>query len=193
MEGALKFSLLAGSYDAFLAFFGLAGLTEVSESFYGLPDYASTMAFELYSPETRTSFPEEKDLWVRFLFKNGTAGGLDSWPLFGTGRESLSWGEFTREMKGRAIGSAEEWCSACGSSDGFCATYTGVADEMFTRGGMPNAVAGVVGATVTLVVLGIVGLVAFLFVRRRRSGGSVVVMADEKGSVRSGSTGADKL
>ncbi|KAK4656477.1 hypothetical protein QC762_0036000 [Podospora pseudocomata] len=193
LEGALKFSLLAGSYDAFLAFFGLAGLTEVSESFYGLPDYASTMAFELYSPETRTSFPEEKDLWVRFLFKNGTAGGLDSWPLFGTGRESLSWGEFTREMKGRAIGSAEEWCSACGSSDGFCATYTGVAAEMFTRGGMPNAIAGVVGAAVTLVVLGIVGLVAFLFVRRRRSGGSVVVMADEKGSVRSGSTGAGKL
>ncbi|KAK0662466.1 putative lysosomal acid phosphatase [Cercophora samala] len=191
-EGQLKLSVLAGSYDAFLAFFGLAKLTEASPNFYGLPGYASTMAFELYTDEAAGSFPSEDDLRVRFLFKNGTAGRLRSYPLFGTGSESLSWGQFVAEMKGRAIGTAEEWCSACGSSAGFCAGYTsedGVASAAGSeKGGMSNAVAGVVGAVVTLGVLGIVGLVMYLFVRRRKSG-AVVMVADEKASMRSGSTG----
>ncbi|KAK0735332.1 histidine acid phosphatase [Apiosordaria backusii] len=198
-QGQQKLSLLSGSYDAFLAFFGLANLTSVNSNFYGLPDYASTMSFELFTLDTVTSFPEdaENDLRVRFLFRNGTEGKLDSFPLFGTGEETLSWGEFAKEMKKRAIGSAEEWCSACGSSASFCAGYNkqeGVEAASAGKGGMSNAVAGVVGAAVTLGVVGMVGLVAFVFIRRRRSGGSSVVMvADEKASLRSGSTGVGKV
>merc|ERR1711881_765802 len=72
-EGRLKFSLLAGSYDTFLAFFGLSDLTAADTDFFGLPDYASTMAFELFTAEDMTSFPEDAStLNVRFLFKNGT-------------------------------------------------------------------------------------------------------------------------
>lgn len=177
----------------FFVFFGFVGLMEVSESFYGLFDYVFMMVFEFYFCEMRIFFLEEKDFWVRFLFKNGIVGGLDFWLLFGIGRESFFWGEFIREMKGRVIGSVEEWCFVCGSSDGFCEMYIGVVVEMFIRGGMLNVVVGVVGVVVMFVVLGIVGLVVFLFVRRWRLGGSVVVMVDEKGSVRSGSMGVGKL
>ena len=46
-KGELKFSLLVGSYDTFLSFFGLTNLTAADPNFYGLPGYASTMAFEL--------------------------------------------------------------------------------------------------------------------------------------------------
>ncbi|KAK4198888.1 putative lysosomal acid phosphatase [Triangularia verruculosa] len=199
-EGKLKLSLLAGSYDAFLAFFGLTDLTSVSPNFYGLPGYASTMVFELYTPETTTSFPAEDALRVRFLFKNGTTGSLDAFPLFGTKADSLSWNEFASQMSKRAIGTAEEWCSVCASTAGFCAAYANrdgvaAAGAGSAKGAMSNAVAGVVGAVVTLGVVGIVGLVVFLFVSRRRKAGNksvVMMMADEK-SVRSVSTGAGKV
>ncbi|KAK4173142.1 putative lysosomal acid phosphatase [Triangularia setosa] len=199
-EGQLKLSLLAGSYDAFLAFFGLAKLTDLSKNFYGLPDYASTMAFELFIPDTAGSFPAEpeSDLRVRFLFRNGTEGTLDPFPLFGTGADSLPWPEFVREMKQRSIGTTEEWCAACRSSASFCAVYTNqnsVFASASPSGGMSNAVAGVVGAAVTLGAVGIVGLLAFLFVRRRRSGDDAVVVmpADERVSLRSVSTGVEKV
>ncbi len=56
-RGTLKFSLLVGSYDTFLSFFGLTNLTSASPNFYGLPFYASTMAFELFSNGNTTTFP----------------------------------------------------------------------------------------------------------------------------------------
>ncbi|KAK4658200.1 hypothetical protein QC762_0035870 [Podospora pseudocomata] len=92
LEGALKFSV-GGELRCVSCVFGLAGLTEVSESFYGLPDYASTMAFELYSPETRTSFPEEKDLWVRFCLRMGLLG-VGFLAAVWDREESLSWGVY---------------------------------------------------------------------------------------------------
>jgi hypothetical protein len=52
------------------------------------------------------------------------------------------------------------------------------------KGGMSNAIAGVIGAMVTLGVVALVGAVAFIIMRRRKTTGH----ADEKGSVRSGST-----
>jgi hypothetical protein len=87
-QGKLKFSQLAGSYDAFLAFFILSNLTAVSDDFYGLPDYASTMAFELFATEDITSFPsDEASLRVRFVFQNGSTEGdvPQAYPLFASG------------------------------------------------------------------------------------------------------------
>ncbi|KAL1838631.1 hypothetical protein VTJ49DRAFT_2468 [Mycothermus thermophilus] len=121
---APKFSLLAGSYDTFLAFFGVTRLTETSTDFYGLPEYASTMAFELFSPGDATLSSEE-DLRVRFLFRNGTEGSLTEFPLFGKGEKDLSWTEFAGAMKELAIDSAADWCSACRSEAVFCAAYRG--------------------------------------------------------------------
>ena len=187
-KGKLKFSLLAGSYDVFLAFFGLANLTSASPDFFGLPDYASTMAFEVFTTANSTEFPADAaaNLRVRFLFRNSTYGQPTAFPLFGKGEDSLSWPDFVKEIRNRAITSASQWCSLCRSSVSFCAAYKSDTDaggsEASGNGRMSNAVAGVIGAMVTLAVVALVSGLAFVLLRKRQSG-----EAQEKTSVRSGS------
>ncbi|KAJ4201243.1 hypothetical protein NW767_006892 [Fusarium falciforme] len=192
-EGKLKFSLFAGSYDTFLAFFGLAGLLDEDPAFHGLPDYASTMAFELFTESDASSFPSdpEKDLRVRWLFRNSTFGELETFPLFGTNDDSLPWPKFVSEMEERAITDVGDWCTKCGAKEDFCAAYETDDDESAEtedekdggKGGMSNAVAGVIGAMVTLGVVAIVGAIAFMLMRRKKA-----AAPHEKSSVRSGST-----
>ncbi|RKK86993.1 hypothetical protein BFJ71_g13538 [Fusarium oxysporum] len=175
-QGKLKFSLFAGSYDTFLAFFGLADLLDVSPNFYGLPDYASTMAFELFTDDNTDSFPSdpEADLRVRWLFRNSTAGDL-----------ALCLG------LARTLFLGQNWCTKCGAEEDFCAAYKDddetaegeTENKTSKKGGMSNAVAGVIGAMVTLGVVAIVGAAAFVLLRRKRT-----TPAGEKSSVRSGST-----
>ncbi|KAJ4289359.1 hypothetical protein N0V88_007111 [Collariella sp. IMI 366227] len=117
-----KFTYLSGSYDTFLAFFGIFGLTDASSDFFGLPEYASTMAFELFTPEA-TDKLDEDSLRVRFLFRNGTAGALTQFPLFGKGKADLSWTEFMSGMLARGVTSTQGWCNECGSEAAFCAQY----------------------------------------------------------------------
>lgn len=187
--GALKFSLLAGSYDTFLGFAGLADLTAASADFFGLPEYASTMAFELVSASAGSLATD--DLRVRFMFRNGTEGALTAFPLFGGKEESLGWAEFVKEMQARAITTVEGWCGACQSEVDFCKVYQvdGEAVGAKKEGGMSTAVAGVVGAMVTLGVVALVGGFVFMIVRRRGSrggkGGVPAQRMAEKGSVRS--------
>ncbi|CEI39602.1 hypothetical protein FVEN_g1889 [Fusarium venenatum] len=196
-KGSLKFSLFSGSYDTFLAFFGLADLLDESPDFHGLPDYASTMAFELFTNDNTDEFPSnpETDLRVRWLFRNSTFGELETFPLFGTGENSLPWSKFVTEIEKRAITDVGDWCSQCGSDEDFCAAYEdstngkngeneNESDGDDDRGGMSNAVAGVIGAMVTLGVVAIVGAAAFVLIKRSKVTGHV----DEKGSVRSSST-----
>ncbi|TLD09124.1 uncharacterized protein PgNI_07890 [Pyricularia grisea] len=189
-KAALKFSLLAGSYDTFQSFFGAAGLTSLSDDFFGLPDYASTMAFELFSnddDDDDAAFPAEDSLRVRFLFRNGTDGAFEAFPLFGSGEESLPWARFSREMEGRSIVTTAEWCGVCESKMAFCAAFNGdggsVAASQGGGGGwsgMSNAVAGVVGALVALAAAGLVGGVAFMVSRRRRSKTVVTEVRSDK-------------
>ncbi|EAQ88592.1 hypothetical protein CHGG_05211 [Chaetomium globosum CBS 148.51] len=122
-SSAPKLTVLAGSYDTFLAFFGRARLTEVSAQFFGLPEYASTMAFELFTPGDGSD--DATDLHVRFLFRNGTVGRLQQFPLFGSGKADLPWGEFVEEMQLIGVSSAEQWCGLCRSEAVFCAAYRG--------------------------------------------------------------------
>lgn len=190
--GALKFSLLAGSYDTFLGFAGLADLTAASADFFGLPEYASTMAFELVSAGAGGSLATD-DLRVRFLFRNGTEGALTAFPLFGGKEESLGWAEFVQKMQAIAITTVEGWCGACQSEVDFCKVSQGDGEVAAKReGGMSSAVAGVVGAMVTLGVVALVGGFVFLMVRRRRSGGGKggipAERLGEKGSVKSFAT-----
>ncbi|KAK6543984.1 hypothetical protein TWF694_000701 [Orbilia ellipsospora] len=198
-KGQLKFSLFAGSYDTFLAFFGLTNLTMADPNFFGLPDYASTMALEILTDKDVTTFPSNvDDLKVRFLFRNGSDVGapLTAFPLFGQKETTLSWKDFVNQLSPKAITSAKAWCNVCQSTDDFCSIYnapSGTASASNHSGsgsGMSNAVAGVIGAMVTLAVVAIVGLVVYLFGRRRRvsnaSSGASVGSA-EKGSIGSGS------
>ncbi|ORY04131.1 histidine phosphatase superfamily [Clohesyomyces aquaticus] len=190
-KGKLKFSLLAGSYDSFLAFFGLSNLISVSTNFYGLPGYASTMAFELFTPENTTAFPSDVNaLSVRFLFRNGSTGSLDTFPLFGRSENTTPWPEFVTQMKSRAITNAEQWCRTCNSPEDFCAPYTTAPTSAAekSKGGMSNAVAGVIGAMVTLGVVAICGTLAFVLLWRRKK--EAAVTTEEKASIASGSASA---
>src|SRR5205085_1729788 len=75
----LKVTYFAGAYSNMLSFWGLTNLTASSANFYGLPDYASTMAFELRRPANGSGV---ENLSVRFGFRNGSdlsnaaAGGI---------------------------------------------------------------------------------------------------------------------
>ncbi|KAB5554958.1 histidine acid phosphatase-like protein [Coniochaeta sp. 2T2.1] len=160
-----------GAYASFLSFFGLASLPQVSDDFTGIVDYASSLTFELVSDD------EGKSPSVRFLFSNGTASTANppkEFPLFGQDKTVLPWDEFVNRMEEFAIKDTVSWCKACGETTGTCAvalgltggsgngtaTAAGAGETQGKRGGMSLAVAGVIGALVTLVViLGLEGLV----------------------------------
>lgn len=193
-KAKVKFSLLAGSYDTFQSFFGLSNLTSVSPDFYGLPHYASTMAFEIFTQENVTDFPPVDSLRVRFLFRNGSTAGDEprAFPLFGSSDESMPYNDFVSKMESISITSAEKWCGICGSDTLFCDAYSArnanaAPTNQSSGGGMSNAVAGVIGAMVTLGVVALVGAVAFFVLRKKRTQPAAVALAAEKGSNRSDS------
>ena len=184
-----KFQLFSGSYDTFVSFFGLTNLTSADPNFYGIPDYASTIAFEMFTEggdaESPAQFPDEDavndTLQVRFRFRNGTDGAapFDAYPLFGGQELALPYGQFRDRMKAVGITSAGLWCATCGSLQDFCVaanqTYEGAESSSSSASGgsskgLSNAAAGGIGAGVTLAVVAIVGVLAYLVVRRRRSG-----------------------
>ncbi|KAF2842082.1 phosphoglycerate mutase-like protein [Patellaria atrata CBS 101060] len=196
-KGKLKFSLLAGSYDNFMAFFGLANLTSASTNFYGLPGYASTMAFEILTENDVQAFPSStSELKVRFLFRNGSDSELTAYPLFGQSEIVLPWDQFVSEAESRGILDLSLWCSMCQSTQEFCTPYPNnpayaAAHESTSTSGksnMSNAVAGVIGAMVTLGVIATCGLVTYLVLRRRKAPVHDVYLS-EKGSSSSISKG----
>ncbi|RDL36617.1 Uncharacterized protein BP5553_05969 [Venustampulla echinocandica] len=159
-------SIEFGAYASFFSFFGLAQLPKASENFTGLVDYASSMVFELVTNATvsKTSYPSNDQISVRFLFSNGTAAGnpLTPYPLFGGDQSStlIPWTGFVDGMNKFAIGDQVHWCNACGNSTGVCASAadstassTSSKSSPSSSGGVSKVVAGVIGALVTLAVV----------------------------------------
>lgn len=171
-SSANKFGIQFGAYATFLSFFGLVDLPHANETFYGVPDYASSMVFELFTnADTSNGFPNVDDLQVRFLFHNGTTSNASEpavYPLFGGNDEAISWNDFSNNMDKFAVSTTEQWCTKCGNTTGKCAQYSqdgtdGSANASTNAGGsqMSPTIGGVIGAFVTLaVVLG--ALVAFM-------------------------------
>lgn len=151
------------------------------------------MTFELFTTGPATPFPSAADISVRFLFHNGTTSlGNEPkpYPLFGQQETKLPWNTFADSMNKFGIGSQAQWCQACGNSTGVCANASPVPSAQpasSSSAGISKAVAGVIGAMVTLaVVLGVELLVLVfgglrLVSKRRLSGG---VTPTEGGSVR---------
>ncbi|KAF7503742.1 hypothetical protein GJ744_003325 [Endocarpon pusillum] len=175
-----KFSLMSGSYDTFLSFFGLTNLTAASSDFQGLPNYAASMALELYTDDTNAQFPAtpEQDLMVRFMFRNGTdeRDSLNAYPLFGGSDESMPYGRFVQELSSRSIQTVADWCTTCQSEQEFCSTATTRSDAAASSAsssshepgsGLSNAAAGAIGAVVALAVAAILAGAAFLAWRRK--------------------------
>ena len=151
------FNVQFGAYGTFMSFFGLAQLPAASPDFYGICDYASSMAFELVTNATK---PTAKDISVRFLFSNGTAAEKDltPFPLFGQEKTTLPWTDFKSGMLDFAIHDDQHWCKLCGSTDAKCtgSNDSGDVTEASSpsgKGGVSKVVAGVIGALVTLVVI----------------------------------------
>lgn len=158
-----------GSYGTFQSYFGLANLPAADPIFYGIPDYASSMVWELVTNASVTNgaFPSPSDISVRFLFNNGTSAtttNLTAYPLFGGSELELPWTEFVTQTQKFAISSQDQWCQVCGNTTGVCASSTASSSSASASSsssssngsGISNAVAGVIGAMVTLgVVLGL--------------------------------------
>lgn len=155
--GSPKLAIQFGSYATFLSYFGIAGLLDVNPSFHGIPSYASSMAWELVT-NAKDGMPTESDIKVRFLFHNGTstpgATDLNAYPLFGQTAIEMPWAQFADNMNHIAISSEGDWCHACGNTTGICASTKDATSN--PPGNITRAVAGVIGAMVTLSVIGIV-------------------------------------
>lgn len=167
ISSSQKLNIQFGPYGTFASFFGLSQLPAASSDFTSIVNYASSMSFELLTSSS-SSTPSEDEIMVRFLFANGTASDSNPakpFPLFGQDKTELPWKTFVEEMNKIALeGGSKEWCDACGEKSGDCAAYypeeTVAAAESGKKGGMSNAVAGVIGAMVTLgVVLGLQALI----------------------------------
>lgn len=179
-EGASKLGIQFGAYGTFASFFGLADLQAANPDFYGVTDYASSMAFELVTNATdisKTNYPSADEISVRFIFHNGTADAESepvTYPLFGGSSNEVSWNDFVTNMNKFSISTTQEWCTACGNTTGTCAAYassssSGNSSSASTTqssksgNGLSPAVNGVIGAMVTLaVVLGLEALVLVL-------------------------------
>ncbi len=171
-KGKSKLNVGFGSYGTIFSLFGLLQMPAASVNFTGIPDYASSMVFELVTNATGSDFPTDKsDISVRFMFHNGTITGSSeptTYPLYGQTSELLSWDDFSAKTKEIAVTSDDEWCTMCGNTEGKCASSgstSGVSDSASTSSaggpGMSLAVAGVIGAMVTLAT--ILGLQAVFF------------------------------
>ncbi len=166
--GKTKISIQFGAYANFQSFFGLAQLPTTSPDFYGVPDYTSSMTFELFTNGEANPFPKPEDLNVRFLFHNGTTEPNSEpsvFPLFGQKETTLPYKTFADRMRAFAISDQTSWCQACGNTTGVCAG-SGPAPASSTStsakgtSGLSKTVVGVIGAMVTLaVILGLAVLV----------------------------------
>lgn len=172
-NGKSKLNVQFGAYATFFSYFGLAGLAQANANFTGIVDYASSIAWELVTNSTVSSdgtFPPTSEISVRFLFNNGTSSSsydLTAYPLFGGSDLEVPWDDFVTQTKKFAVTSQEQWCGVCGNTDGACASNSTSTGSSTTAGttsskgsGISNAVAGVIGAMVTLaVILGLEAIV----------------------------------
>lgn len=202
-----KLGIQFGAYATFLSFFGLADLPAANPDFRGVVDYASSMAFELFTPANGSSSADvsDEDLYVRFLFHNGSASAADplvAYPLFGGANETVGWADFVSGLEAFAVRTTEQWCVKCGNSTGTCAAYAdevgsssggsgGSGSQKSSGGGsgISTAVGGVIGAMVTLaVVLGLEALVmvlgGFRLARKNKVAAKGPAAAQEGGEVK---------
>ncbi|KAJ5468843.1 hypothetical protein N7475_006595 [Penicillium sp. IBT 31633x] len=189
-----KMTLLFGGDEPAVALSSLIGLASKQQSnFLSRLVRGGSFVFELYSFEDSSNlyptYPGSDNLYVRFLLHNGTdnATEFEPYSLFGHGpsRASIPYTEFRSELETFAVASTQEWCLRCNSDSVFC---NGVLDQSASqpeKKRMSPAVAGVIGAIVTLIVVGVISALAFFVWGIRKS-------KAHKGS-RGGFKGPDKL
>lgn len=187
--GSSKLNVQFGSYATFLSYFGLTSLPNENPTFYGMPLYSSSMVWELVTnAPVNAGWPSESDINVRFWFHNGTSiegsTQLQQYPLFGQPNLDIPWSEFVARTQPIAITSQQQWCQVCGNTTGICAPSAAgppSSDGSFPSSsshGMSLGDAGVIGAMVTLGVLGLlIAIIMFVFKLRLVKKGSGAVLS----------------
>lgn len=162
-----KLNLWFGDFAPMVSFAALAGLPgNQRDIFWNVPAFASSFVFELVAMlpnnASGTVFPNSTDLFVKFYYQNGTDpySQLIQYPLFGNSPSAamVSYGEFVAAVSKFSLSGVGEWCRTCqkGASQSiFCPAYTNNNNNLTlnsSRRGLSPAIAGVIGAIVTLAV-----------------------------------------
>ncbi len=173
-----KLTLMVGDYGPMLSLFSLLSLPPVNPGFAQIPSFGSALVFELFSwsdPTKSTHYPSADELFVRFFYKNSSAGGssqspnIQSYSIFGNGPSmgDMGWTSFENAISNIMMAEVGDWCDVCQSPSLFCS----VNDQSSSSGGsgkgkgnkdMTAQVAGVIGAGVTLGVAAILVALAML-------------------------------
>lgn len=170
-----KLNLMVGSFEPFLAFFALAGLADEHGSglFLQIPPPGSALVFELFSVGggggdlSEADAPiDEDELWVRFLYRNGTGADepLRAYPLFGrpNAETAMLWDDFYRNMDRIAVTDPAEWCELCDSSNLFCSALIDDSSSDGDPSSSPGETGGVESKRLSPTVAGVIGaLTAF--------------------------------
>ncbi|KAK1832696.1 histidine phosphatase superfamily [Podospora conica] len=175
-----KLNLAFTTVETFVAFFALSGLVtgDHAAEFKPLPEQGGMMVFELFSiGGNSTVYPSTDDLWVRFLYRNGTdpTDKLQDFSLWGAKETRMPYKTFASAIQGVGINTIADWCRTCGSYTLFCSGLKSTGKggrEPVARPGLSPAVGGVIGAVVTIAVVGL-GLLAAILLggfRFRRDG-----------------------
>ncbi|KAF3035723.1 hypothetical protein E8E11_001831 [Didymella keratinophila] len=169
-------TLLFGETDPMINLMSLMLMDARDKNFRAIPPYASAIIFELFSTGGSSTFPQsEDDLWVRFYYHNGTTdfnNQLTAFPMFnhGPSQTDMKWTDFNMMFGRIMMNTIPQWCTTCSAPSLFC---TGVDSDVIIvanpkssasgkRHGLSPAVAGVIGAVITLAVAGLLFALAML-------------------------------
>lgn len=155
----LKIAYTAISYKPFLSLFSMWQSGEALSS--NIVDYASALVIEVHTDNT-----------LSFVFRNGTQGNFEPFSVLGSD-QNLPINTFKTEMEKYQLPTLASWCDVCstteerGCSNLAALNGTGGAgyasiDSTMGRHRVSPVVAGVIGAMVTLAVVVIALLLAFL-------------------------------
>lgn len=170
---AQRLTIQFGAYPAFMSFFGLANLTEVSGDFRGIVDYASSITFELVTNATvegagTPTTVDPDDVSVRFLFANGSASDSNVpqyYPLFGQNETTISWNDFSAGISSFAVADTASWCQVCGNTTGVCAPSSSSSSGSGSGSSSDNGSSSSGGSGITAGVaagIGVVSLFGFI-------------------------------
>jgi hypothetical protein len=179
-QGVLqKFSLLVGDYEAMIALLSLLGLGDYNSGlFHILPPYGSAMVFEAFTydhPDNASIIPDPNNLWVRFLFRNASDPSssdaeaamppIYAYPIFDRGPSGtdMPWNDFVAAMNAIALNDVPDYCVLCQAPTLYCSPYLSDNQNSKTSRSLTTPVAGVIGAVVTLSVLGLAIAAAVVF------------------------------
>lgn len=182
-----KLNLWFGDYAPMVSIAALMGLTrQQSEIFYQIPEMSGSYIFELIAyvadDDSGVDYPDTSDMYVRFLYQNGTDAysRMTEYSLFGRSPSSLiSYTDFVTSMSKISLSGITEWCNTCQGVDDtsiFCPAFTDNEKNLLGRSkrkGLSPVVAGVIGALVALAAASLLFALLMLLagLRIRREGG----------------------